>query len=95
MKNPRNMVGPQIRKLRYQLELTQPQLAARCSRWGWDLSRETLAKIETQVRWISDFELVCLANALRARPSDLLPQKDKESKLLEDFFSRLSSRADS
>ena len=90
MKNPRNVVGPQIRKLRDQQRLTQPMLAARCRRWGWDLSRQTLAKIEVQLRWVSDFELVCLAKALRVDPAVLLPAKDKIPGLLEDFFERLS-----
>lgn len=65
-------------------------LAARCRRWGWDLSRETLAKIETQVRWVSDFEMVCLAKALRVEPSELWPAKDKIPKTLENLFGRLS-----
>ncbi|HEV2327613.1 MAG TPA: helix-turn-helix transcriptional regulator [Verrucomicrobiae bacterium] len=88
--NPRNLVGPQIRRLRDQQKLTQPMLAARCRRWGWDLSRETLAKIETQLRWVSDFELLCLARALRVEPQDLWPAKDKLPRMLEDFFERLS-----
>jgi lambda repressor-like predicted transcriptional regulator len=66
-------------------------LAARCRRWGWDLSRQTLAKIETQLRWVSDFELLCLARALRVEPSELWPSKDKIPRMLEDFFDRLSS----
>src|SRR5204863_7663883 len=90
MANPRNIVGPQIRKLRYQRDLTQPLLAARCRRFGWDLRRETLAKIENQFRWVSDFELLCLAKALRGEPQELWPSKDKIPKLLEDFFSRLN-----
>jgi transcriptional regulator with XRE-family HTH domain len=90
MKNFRNLVGPQIRRLRDQQKLTQPMLAARCRRWGWDLSRETLAKIETQLRWVSDFELLCLAKALRVEPNDLWPSKDKIPRMLEDFFERLS-----
>jgi DNA-binding XRE family transcriptional regulator len=90
MKNPRNLVGPQIRKLRSQQGLTQPMLAARCRRWGWDLSRETLAKIETQLRWVADFEILCLARALRAEPGDLWPAKDKIPKALQDFFERLA-----
>ncbi len=85
------MVGPQIRKLRDQQNLSQPMLAARCRRWGWDLSRETLAKIEIQLRWVSDFELLCLARALRVEPEDLWPAKDKIPRMLEDFFKRLSS----
>jgi transcriptional regulator with XRE-family HTH domain len=90
-KNPRNLVGLQIRRLRDQQQLTQPMLAARCRRWGWDLSRQTLAKIETQLRWVSDFELLCLARALRVEPLELFPSKDKIPRLLEDFFERLSS----
>jgi DNA-binding XRE family transcriptional regulator len=90
-KNPRNLVGLQIRHLRDRQELTQPMLAARCRRWGWDLSRQTLAKIETQLRWVSDFELLCLARALRVEPHDLWPAKDKIPKMLEDYFERLSS----
>ncbi len=65
-------------------------LAARCRRWGWDLSRETLAKIETQLRWVSDFELLCLAKALHVVPDDLWPPKEKIPKMLEDFFKRLA-----
>lgn len=89
-KNPRNLVGPQIRSLRDLQKLTQPMLAARCRRWGWDLSRETLAKIETQLRWVSDFELLCLARALRVEPPELWPSKDKIPALLKDFFERLA-----
>jgi hypothetical protein len=65
-------------------------LAARCRRWGWDLSRETLAKIETQLRWVSDSELVCLAKALRVEPVTLLPPKERLPASLTDFFGRLS-----
>jgi transcriptional regulator with XRE-family HTH domain len=89
-KNPRNVVGREIRRLRDQQRLSQPMLAARCRRWGWDLSRQTLAKIETQVRWVSDFELICLARALRVEPAELLPSKDRASRVLQDFFNRLS-----
>jgi hypothetical protein len=90
MKKPRNLVGPQIRKLRNQQGLTQPMLAARCRRWGWDLSRQTLAKIEVQLRWVSDFELLCLAKALRVEPDQLWPARDKIPSLLGDFFGRLA-----
>jgi transcriptional regulator with XRE-family HTH domain len=90
MKKPRNLVGPQIRKLRYQQELTQPMLAARCSRYGWNASRETIAKIEAQFRWVSDFELLCLAQALRVDVASLLPMKEKVARVLRDYFQRHS-----
>jgi transcriptional regulator with XRE-family HTH domain len=92
--NPRNLVGPTIRKLRYQADLTQPQLSARCSRWGWNLSRETLAKIESQLRWVSDFELLCLALALRVQIEELLPKREKAVSLLAEFFDRLDRSQD-
>ncbi len=74
MKRPRNIAGPQIKLLREKQGLTQPALAARCQVLGWDLSRESLAKIETQIRWVSDFELVCLAKALNVSVDSLLPE---------------------
>lgn len=52
---PRNVVGPVVRRLRNAAELSQADLAARCGVLGWDLSRETMAKIESQIRWAADF----------------------------------------
>lgn len=61
---PDNVVGPQIRKLRFQKGLTQNELAARCCVAGFDISRGTLAKIEAQVRCVNDSELYVLAKVL-------------------------------
>ena len=73
MTKPQNIVGPQIRKLRYQKELTQEMFAARCSIQGWDLSRATLSKIEAQLRCVTDAELIILAKALRVDMRVLFP----------------------
>jgi transcriptional regulator with XRE-family HTH domain len=69
-----NIVGPQVRALRARAELTQDALAARCGVLGWDLSRGGLAKIEAQVRCVSDAEVYVLARALRAPLDDLYPR---------------------
>lgn len=61
---PENIIGAQLRRLRYQKDLTQNQLAARCCVAGFDISRGTLAKIEAQMRCVSDKELLMLAKAL-------------------------------
>lgn len=61
---PENIIGAQIRRLRYQMGLTQNELAAKCCLAGFDLSRGTLAKIEAQVRCVNDKELFILAKAL-------------------------------
>jgi transcriptional regulator with XRE-family HTH domain len=68
-----NIVGPQVRRIRYQQGLTQPAFAAKCQLIGWDISREGIAKIESQVRCVSDIELLKLAKALRVHFSVLFP----------------------
>ncbi len=66
------MIGPMLRSLREAEGLTQAELAARLQLSGWDISRETLAKVESQVRCVTDRELVRFAEALEVDPSELL-----------------------
>ena len=86
MKRLRNIVGPQVKKLREQSGLTQPMLVARLQLLGWEISRETLAKIESQIRWVADCELVCLGKSLKVPIESLLPGKHDLSKLMKVFF---------
>ena len=60
-----NVIGPQVRSLREEQELTQEELAAKCNLIGWTISRSTLAKIESQVRRVTDNEAALLASALK------------------------------
>lgn len=64
-----------MRRLRYAAGLTQPALAALCQRIGWDIERDTIAKIERQSRNVSDAELVILARCFRLPIGSLLPAK--------------------
>lgn len=75
---PANIVGPQIRKARYQLGLSQEQLATRCQLAGLDISRSTLAQIEIRVRFVSDEELLVLASVLGVATDDLYPAEMKK-----------------
>jgi transcriptional regulator with XRE-family HTH domain len=68
-----NIVGPQIRRYRSEQNLTQEEFAARCGVLGWRLSRGTLAKIEAQVRCVSDAEVIMLARALKKHLEQLYP----------------------
>ena len=77
MTNRQNIVGPQVRKMRDQQNMTQEALAARCGVLGWDLSRGTLSKIEAQLRCVTDTELRVLADALKVGLDDLYPPKRK------------------
>ena len=66
------MIGPTLRSLREAEGLTQAELAGRLQLAGWDISRETLAKVESQVRCVTDRELVRFAETLKVHPSELL-----------------------
>ena len=75
MEHPLNIIGPQVRALREAAGLTQEQAAARCQRFGLDITRGTLAKIEACVRSVSDHEIPFLARALSAPIPALFPAK--------------------
>ena len=66
------MIGPTLRSLREAEGLTQAELAGRLQIAGWDISRETLAKVDSRVRCVTDRELVRFAEALEVNPSELL-----------------------
>lgn len=68
----KNLCGPVVRKARFRLGLSQEQLAAKGQLMGWDVSRDILAKIEGQTRWVSDMELVLLAELLEIDVRKLL-----------------------
>lgn len=60
-------------------------------RMGWDISRDTLAKVESQTRWLADFELAFLADALRVPLDLLLPERgDVARATVREFVARLS-----
>lgn len=71
-----NSIGPQVRKIRESQNLTQDQLAARCNLLEWNISRGTLAKIESQVRRVTDIEAYLLAQALKVKIQDLFALPD-------------------
>ena len=54
-----------VREIRESKGMPQEELAAKCNLIKWDLSRSTLAKIESQVRRVTDEEVALLAKALK------------------------------
>ncbi len=71
---------------RFQLGLTQNELSARICVLGWDISRATLSHIEAQLRCVTDYELVCLARALRVTAETVLPASTAIKRAITDFF---------
>jgi len=72
-----NIIGATVRRMRVELGLTQDALAARCQLAGWDLSRETLSKIEAGLRRVNDAEVYMMAAVLRCEVRDLLNMDPK------------------
>jgi transcriptional regulator with XRE-family HTH domain len=66
-----NVIGPQVKWLREQKAMTQEDLSAQCNLLGWSISRGTLAKIESQVRRVTDSEIALLAQALEVEIATL------------------------
>ncbi len=71
MAQGKNLSGPNVRKYRDQLGLSQEELAAKCQIAGWDIGRGVIAKIETGTRCVDDIELVKLARVLGVKIQDL------------------------
>ncbi|MDR2462350.1 MAG: helix-turn-helix domain-containing protein [Verrucomicrobiales bacterium] len=78
MTKQQNIVGAQVQKIRLKKNFSQEQLAARCGVLGWNISRGTLAKVEAQIRCVSEQELFILAKALRVEMNDLFAPAFKQ-----------------
>lgn len=81
MTAPLNLVGPNVRELRALKGLTQEALTAKLQVEGWDVSRESLAKLESQFRRVPDCELLFLAKVLGVEIRELFPSKIDLKKL--------------
>ncbi len=70
----RNAVGSNVRRLRMERGLTQDQLAAKLAINGLEnADRVYVAKIESRIRSVFDFELAVLAHVLGVGPERLIP----------------------
>tara|TARA_R110001583_G_scaffold51161_7_gene159727 strand:- start:926 stop:1132 length:207 start_codon:yes stop_codon:yes gene_type:complete len=66
-----NIVGKNVKKIRENRGWTQEQLVAKCNLNNWEISRSTLAKIESNVRRVTDIEVQKLSLALNVSVNDL------------------------
>jgi transcriptional regulator with XRE-family HTH domain len=66
-----NIIGKNVRTIRESQKLTQDQLAAKCNLLAWNISRGTLAKIESKVRRVTDIEVKLLATVLKVNINEL------------------------
>ena len=66
-----NIIGPQIRKLRYARGWSQAKLAVQLQLKGLDMARDALAHIENQTHGVRDRDIPYFASALGVKVCDL------------------------
>ncbi len=71
-----NLVGERIKKARGKAKLTQDELSRKLAKHGVSIDRAGVAKIETGIRGVLDFELVALAKVLGVKVTWLLSVKE-------------------
>lgn len=71
-----NIIGPRIRRARRQLKLSQDMLAVRLQVQGIELTQKCISRIEKQERFVADYELRALAQALNVDVLWLLGMTD-------------------
>jgi transcriptional regulator with XRE-family HTH domain len=73
-----NLVGERVKEARGNVKppLTQEDLSKKLSKLGVSIDRAGVAKIETGIRGVLDFELVALAKALDVKATWLLGVKE-------------------
>jgi transcriptional regulator with XRE-family HTH domain len=69
----KNIVGQQVRKIRYQRGLKQRELAAKLEVAGWRIDRAGVAKIESRLVKVSDYQQIYLARVLQVTLAELFP----------------------
>src|SRR5258708_15660740 len=77
----KNLVGPQVRRLRCQRNWTQEELADKMQDMGCDVGRTHIAKVEAGAIWVSDIEYLLYVKVFCARLEDLLPRMDNSQSL--------------
>lgn len=78
-----NLVGRRIRRIRMQKHWSQNQLAKELQRAGLNKSRVAVARIEAQLVYVYDFQLLFIAKVLGVAPLDLFPKTQANGNLHE------------
>ena len=83
-----NLVGPQVRKLRYNRGWSQAHLAIQLQLEGLDIPREVVAQIEGQTHCVKDKHLPYFASVFGIQLTELYPHFPPD-KSLHDTIARL------
>jgi hypothetical protein len=69
----KNIIGPEVAKIRGSRDWSQATLAAKCQLKGWDVSRGVIAGIEGRHRVVEDWEVFVLASVMEVSADKLFP----------------------
>lgn len=70
--NKKNIIGNKVKALRKNRRLTQKQVAEKLQLAGYDFSELTILRIEKGDRFVSDYEVLALANFFGITTDELL-----------------------
>lgn len=76
MQAGQNLVRERVKQARGKTKLTQDELSRKLAKHGVSIDRAGVAKIETGIRGVLDFELVALAKVLGVKVTWLLGVKE-------------------
>ncbi|MGA3008583.1 MAG: helix-turn-helix transcriptional regulator [Opitutaceae bacterium] len=85
----RNLIGPQIRRLRTAKGWSQEHLMVALQEIGWNICRQRIARLEACEAWVSDFEMLLLAQALGIEIPELFPKIEDKRQPLYSVLSHL------
>jgi transcriptional regulator with XRE-family HTH domain len=66
-----NIIGKNIKRIREDKAWTQEALVAKCHLVQWNITRSTLAKVESNVRRVTDIEVKQFSQVLKVSVNDL------------------------
>ena len=74
----RNVIGRRVKEARQRLNpvVSQDDLAGRLSRFGILLDRSAVSRIESQTRYVMDYEAAAIARALKVSVGWLFGESD-------------------
>jgi transcriptional regulator with XRE-family HTH domain len=88
-----NLVGPRVRRIRWERKLRQKDLAAKLQIAGWPLDRAGVSKIESGFIKVSDRQLLYLMHVLKVDAHELLPAIDPKKPIDEQIRKFMKSKS--
>ncbi len=76
----RNIVGSRVEEIRKRKGIKQKELLAQLQVRGVDMNASGLSKLEGQIRYVTDIELLALADILEVSLDYLVGRIDEEDK---------------